>query len=247
MAQRRMLSLSVIDTDKFLDMPMSARLLYYELSMRADDDGFVSAPKKIVKLTGCAEDDLKTLITKNYLICFDSGVVVITHWKMHNYIPKDRYKKSIYQDEFQKIQLVDNTYCMVDSSTVYTECIQPVYKMDTQDRLGKDNIYIVEKNSTVAPLVITEIVDYLNEKTGFRYRATSKSTQNRIKARLAEGYTPEDFKTVIDSKAKEWGSDAQMRQYLRPDTLFSTKFESYLNNAECSTCDDDVFKGYLRL
>ena len=122
MAQRRMFNLAVIDTDKFNDMPISARLLYYELGMRADDDGFIASPKKIIKMVGCSEDDLKALIVKGFVICFESGVIVITHWKMHNYIQTDRYKKSIYQEERSKLNLSNNIYSLNDVSKVDTEC-----------------------------------------------------------------------------------------------------------------------------
>ena len=135
-----MFTLAVIDTDKFNDMPISARLLYYELGMRADDDGFVASPKKIVKMVGCSEDDLKSLIVKGFVICFDSGVIVITHWKMHNYIQNDRYRKSIYQEERSKLKLDDNVYSLSDISVMDTECIHVVSELDTQDRLGKDRL-----------------------------------------------------------------------------------------------------------
>ena len=91
MAERRMFAKTIIDSDAFLDMPISARLLYYDLSMRADDDGFVNSPKKIMRIVGASEDDLKVLITKKFIIPFDSGIVVIKHWKIHNYIAKDNY------------------------------------------------------------------------------------------------------------------------------------------------------------
>ena len=111
MAKRRMFSLDIIDTDVFMEMPQSSRLLYYELCMRADDDGFVSSPKKIMKTVGCSEDDFKVLITKQFIIPFDSGIVVIKHWKIHNYLRMDRYKETIYIDEKQQlIQEKNNAY-----------------------------------------------------------------------------------------------------------------------------------------
>ena len=140
MAQRRMFSLAVIDTDKFNDMSISARLLYYELGMRADDDGFIASPKKIVKMIGCSEDDMNLLILKGFVICFESGVIAITHWKVHNCIQKDRYHKSIYQDEFENLVLEDNVYTLIKKQTMDTECIQDVSIMDTQVRLGKDRL-----------------------------------------------------------------------------------------------------------
>jgi hypothetical protein len=96
MARRRMFSLDVVDTDLFLEMPASAQALYFHLGMRADDDGFVSSPKRILRSTGCAEDDLRLLIAKNFIIPFGSGVCVITDWKLNNYIRNDRYTPTIY-------------------------------------------------------------------------------------------------------------------------------------------------------
>ena len=99
MAKRRMFSMDIIDTDHFLDMPATTQLLYFHLSMRADDDGFVSSPKGIIKLIGASEDDMKLLIGKQFVIRFDSGICVIKHWKIHNYIKNDRYRETIYQEE----------------------------------------------------------------------------------------------------------------------------------------------------
>ena len=108
MAQKRMFSLSVVDTDKFLEMPISARLLYYELGMRADDDGFIGNWKKILLFTGLKEDDLKILIAKQFIILFDTGVIVIKHWRMNNYLQKDRTKPTIYQEELKQLGLDNN-------------------------------------------------------------------------------------------------------------------------------------------
>ena len=110
MAQRRMFSLHVVDTDKFLDLSVPARLLYYELGMHADDDGFVGNPKTIVRTIGCCYDDLEELISNEYLIRFDSGVVVIRHWKMNNYIQNDRYNQTVYLDEYDSLTLEGNIY-----------------------------------------------------------------------------------------------------------------------------------------
>ena len=98
-----MFAKTIIDSDAFLDMPMSARLLYYDLSMRADDDGFNNAPKKIMRTIGATTDDMNILIARKFVIPFDSGVVVIKHWKIHNYIAKDRYKETKYKEECFKL------------------------------------------------------------------------------------------------------------------------------------------------
>jgi hypothetical protein len=132
MAERRMFAKTIIDSDAFLDMPQSTQLLYFHLSMRADDDGFINNPKSIMRNTKCNEDDLKLLALKKFLIPFESGVVVIKHWKIHNYIAKDRYKETKYKEEKATLFL--------DENNAYTNCIQPVYELDTQVRLGKDRI-----------------------------------------------------------------------------------------------------------
>lgn len=132
MAERRMFSKSVIDSDCFLDMPLTAQALYFHLALRADDDGFINNPKSIMRNVCCKDDDLKMLIAKKFLIAFDSGIVVIRHWKIHNYIQKDRYKATIFSEEKSRLNL--------DENGVYTECIQNGYKLDTQVRLGEDSL-----------------------------------------------------------------------------------------------------------
>ena len=226
MAERRMFAKTIIDSDAFLDMPHSTQLLYFHLSMRADDDGFINNPKKIQRMVGCGDDDLKILITKNFIIPFESGVVVIKHWKIHNYIQADRYKATVYQEEKAMLQVKKNNgYTLLD-----TECIQDVSNVDTQVRLGKDSIdkdnINIKSDKPTKPYAV--IIDYLNEKVGSNFRANNKSTQQRINARLKEGYTVDDFKTVIDKMYAKW-KGTEYEEYLRPQTLFSTKFESYLN------------------
>lgn len=136
MAERRMFAKTIIDSDAFLDMPLSSQALYFHLSMRADDDGFINNPKKIQRMIGASDDDLKLLIAKRFIIPFDSGIVVIKHWKIHNYIQRDRYKETVYKDEKARLTLKDNNaYTLTD-----TPCIQNGYSLETQVRLGKDSI-----------------------------------------------------------------------------------------------------------
>ena len=99
MAERRMIAKSIIDSDAFLDMPPEARLLYYDLSLRADDDGFVDSPKKILRMVGVGEESMRALAAAGFVIPFASGVVVITHWRVNNYIRKDLYRETRYLDE----------------------------------------------------------------------------------------------------------------------------------------------------
>ena len=107
MADKRMFSKKVIDSDIFLDMPMSTQCLYFHLCMRADDDGFVDNPKKITRLVGGSEDDLKILLMKNFIIGFENGVIVIKHWRLHNWLRSDHYTPTIYQKEKEILELND--------------------------------------------------------------------------------------------------------------------------------------------
>lgn len=132
MAERRMFAKTIIDSDAFLDMPATTQLLYFHLAMRADDDGFINKPKAIMRNCRCNEDDMKLLIAKKFIIPFESGVVVVKHWKIHNYIAKDRYTETKYKEEKATL--------MLDENRAYTQCIQDVDKLETQDRLGKVSI-----------------------------------------------------------------------------------------------------------
>ena len=235
MAERRMFAKTIIDSDAFLEMPLSSQALYFHLSMRADDEGFLNNPKKIQRMIGASEDDAKLLIAKNFIIPFESGVVVIKHWKIHNYIQSDRFKPTVYREERAELMVKDNkAYTKiaenVEIPTMYPERIQ---NGDTgKVRLGKDSIGKDRLGNIYSPADAEQIIDYLNEICGTSYRANTRKTVDLIKARMNEGFTVEDFKTVIYKKAKQWKDDKIMCQYLRPITLFSPKFESYLNEKE---------------
>lgn len=176
MAERRMFSKSVIDSDTFLDMPLSAQALYFHLSMRADDDGFVNNPKKIQRMVGAGDDDCKILVAKKFIIPFESGIVVIRHWKIHNYIQKDRYKETVYLDEKAQIS-TDRTGAYV--SEPCPTCIQPVSKVETQVSIGKVSIGKVSRGETAenpppahassgkkkfVPPTLDEVAAYCNER-----------------------------------------------------------------------------------
>lgn len=140
MAEKRMFNKQLIDSDLFLEMPSTTQLLYFHLGMRADDEGFVDAPKKIIRAVGCSEDDLKLLIAKGFVICFNSGIIVITHWKMHNTVQKDRFKPTFYEAEKALLNIKSNKVYELKEPAVNeldTTCIQPVSNMETQIRLDK--------------------------------------------------------------------------------------------------------------
>ena len=229
MAQRRMFSKKIVETDFFMEMSPTAKLLYFYLNMSADDDGFVGNPKTIKLISGATDDDLKILIAKQFIIPFDSGVIVIKDWKIHNYIQKDRYNQTQYLDEKKQL--------LVEENGTYTKCIQDVSSLDTQvrlgkskDRLGKSNNTMSDKSDDVIPY--SEIISYLNEKAGRSFK-TTEAHKRFIKARWNEDYKLDDFKRVVDNKVADWtgktinGQPAE--KYLQPSTLFGTKFDNYLN------------------
>lgn len=108
MAERRMFAKSVIDSDLFLDMPPTTQMLYFHLAMRADDDGFINNPRRIQRMIGASDDDMRILIAKQFILTFENGVIVIRHWKLHNYIRKDMYHPTEYQAERQMLSLKNN-------------------------------------------------------------------------------------------------------------------------------------------
>lgn len=133
MAERRMFAKTIIDSDVFLEMPMSARLLYYDLAMRADDDGFINSPRKIMKFVGATNDDMNILIARKFIIPFDNGVVVIKHWRIHNYIRKDTYNETSYKEQKALLELDENKAYRLSNGF-------PVDGSLTQVRIGKDSI-----------------------------------------------------------------------------------------------------------
>lgn len=158
MAERRMFAKTIIDSDAFLDMPLSTQSLYFHLSMRADDDGFINNPKKIQRMIGASDDDLKLLLAKRFIIAFESGIVVIKHWKIHNYIQKDRYKETVYQEEKALLSVKDN-----NAYTMDTECIQSVSMLETQDRIGKeriDKVSIGKSKKRFSPPTLEDVQAY---------------------------------------------------------------------------------------
>lgn len=153
MARKRMFDLEIIDTDLFLEMPQSTQNLYFHLGMRADDDGFVSNPKKITKTIGANEDDLKVLFTKNFIIPFESGVIVIRHWKLNNYLRKDRYIETIYKEEKKMLTEDENgVYALVTEvgipnvNQMSTNGIPSIVK-NSIDKNSIDNISASDKSS----------------------------------------------------------------------------------------------------
>ena len=143
-----MFTQKIIDSDAFLDMPLSTQSLYFHLNMRADDDGFVNNPKKIVRMVGASEDDLKLLAVKRFIICFDNGVIVIKHWRMHNLLRKDRYTETQYVEQMKSLKIKENgAYTEADNDEVLSLDNQVATtwqpngnQVATQYSIGKDSI-----------------------------------------------------------------------------------------------------------
>lgn len=159
MAERRMFAKTIIDSDAFLEMPLSTQALYFHLSMRADDDGFINNPKRIQRMIGATEDDLKLLIAKSFVLVFESGVIVIKHWRINNYIRSDRYKSTVYTEEMGLLSVKDNgSYTLGIPTDNHT-----VYQMDTQVSIGKVSIDKDNKGRFTPPTV-EEVKAYCLER-----------------------------------------------------------------------------------
>ena len=255
MAHKRMFSKDITESDAFADMPLSTQALYFHLGMSADDDGFINNPKRIQRSIGASTDDLNLLLGKRFIIPFESGVVVIKHWRINNTVRSDRYCPTTYQEEFSKLELKANkAYRLKDDysdlvvSQMDTIGIPDAYLLDTQNRIEEDRI----EEDSIGTLSgkpdhsaqIREIVEYLNSVLGTNYKPTTKKTTSLIKARFNEGFTVDDFKSVIDTKSSDWRNDAKMAEYLRPETLFGTKFESYLQKGKAVSSRENAFAKY---
>lgn len=187
-----MFSLDIVDSDNFLDMPSSSRCLYYDLGMRADDDGFVN-PRKVIRLTNATEDDLKILIAKNYVLPFKSGVVVITHWKRNNHIRGDRYQPTMYQQE--KLQLTDDDSAyLIDAPVQHTDGMSLVIPSIGKVRLGKvSNIYV-------------DFIEYFNQSTKKRFKPNKNNVTNFDY--WSKQYTQEQMKVAIKlAMLDDWWKD----------------------------------------
>lgn len=227
MAERRMFTQKIIDSDAFLDMPLTTQALYFHLNMRADDDGFINNPKKICRMIGASEDDLKLLIAKRFVLAFEKGVIVIKHWRMHNLIRKDRYSPTQYEDEFMSLDIKDNgSYTekmpqiqgIEEYGNQMATSWQPVgNQMATQDRLGKDSIgeVSVGKSSIVKDSIgeKEEVKEEKNSTTNTckqvaalfnqicvsypSVQSLSEARKKAIKARF-KTYTLEDFEILFE-------------------------------------------------
>ena len=163
MANKRMFSMTIIDSDAFLEMPLSTQALYFHLCMRADDDGFVNNAKRIQRMVSCSEDDLKILIAKRFIIPFESGVVVIKHWKIHNYIQSDRYHPTTYIEERAMLGVKDNKAYTLDTECIQT-CIQDgnnLYSQNSIEESSKEEKRVVKHIRNQIPPTLEMVSEYV--------------------------------------------------------------------------------------
>lgn len=222
MAERRMFAKTIIDSDAFLDMPLSTQSLYFHLSMRADDDGFINNPKKIQRMVGCGDDDLKLLMAKRFILVFDSGVIVIKHWKIHNYIRNDRYKPTLYQEE--KAELAEKNS---KAYTFKTEAIESEnhlgipddnrmgYQMDTQVRLGKDRLVKDKKKNSVEP---SSTMPELFEKVWKTY--PKKTNKKKAREQFLKKFKTEEDLESFKKGYKDYLAYIKLNDWYHPQELF---------------------------
>lgn len=227
MAQKRMFDKRVVESDKFTDLPNSSKALYFIAGMSADDKGFFQ-PRRLQKMHGFSDDDFKILIAKGYFIPFESGVIVITDWNKNNWLDSRRITETEYVDELNLLKLINERYELENSTN------DTAKQMLSQNRIEEnriDNKYMSSE--------IDEIIDYLNQPDTDEpirsFKKTSKSTRSKITARFKDGFTVDDLKDVIFFKYNQWvkkpvkfTNGMMSDTYYRPDTLFSTHFENYL-------------------
>lgn len=213
MAERRMFAKTIIDSDAFLDMPLSTQSLYFHLSMRADDDGFINNPKKIQRMVGCADDDLRVLIAKNFIIPFESGIVVIKHWRIHNYLRSDRYKETVYTAEKAMLTVKENNAYTLTGQVGIPSGIPNGYQMDTQVRLGQDRLgqdSKEEKRKRFTPPTVDEVSAYCRERNN-----------NIDPQHFVDYYAARGWELKPGQKVKDW--QACVRTWEKRDNITPMK------------------------
>lgn len=231
MAERRMVSKTIMQTQKFLRLPLETQALYVHLVINSDDDGIVEA-FPVVRMIGASEDSLGLLVIKQFIKPLNQDMVYfITDFNEQNKIRPDRHKPSIHRDlAIQQLGLEVDGSRLVEPGKVVLEIKEECQTVDGQvtdkcpHSIGKDSI----GKDSIDNIPYKEIIDYLNLRTGKNYRATIQKNKALIKARWSEGYQLDDFKQVIDNMVKNWHGTEYVK-YLRPETLFGTKFDGYLN------------------
>ncbi len=210
-----MFSKTVVDSDDFMELPLSSQALYFHLGMEADDEGFLNCAKKVLRMVGCSNDDFKLLIAKGFLIPFESGVVVIRHWNENNSIRKDRFNQTAFIEEKNQLVLSGNVYnvnqmttiCQPNANQVTTKCQPSDNHLPTQVKLSKDKISKDKiSNSIDAKASITETLNSDDEEL-----IQTVIEWVEYKKEKRQGYKPTGLKsllTQIKNNVERYGSDA---------------------------------------
>lgn len=207
MAERRMFAKTIIDSDAFLDMPLTTQALYFHLSMRADDEGFINNPRKISRMIGCSDDDLRLLLAKKFILAFDSGVIVIKHWKIHNYIRNDRFKETVYKDERLSLDIKDNgAYTIRQPGDNHASTIgipsdnHASYQMETQDSIGK---YSVVEAST--EIVKDNINNSLFLDSAETFQKSPENVENSVERTTLESHMSSEWHEQMADRLEKLG------------------------------------------
>lgn len=232
MAEKRMFSMKICDSDAFLDMPLSSQCLYFHLNMRADDDGFVGNPRRIQKLVGTSEDDLKLLIMKKFLLIFENGVIVIKHWKMHNTIQNDRRKETSYQDELMQLTVKkDKSYTFAKSEEIESEtiCIQNAsIDLGLDLDLGLEIVKDIVGKSRFTPPTLKEVESYIKAQ-GYDMDAS----------RFVDFYQSKGW-MVGKNKMKDWQAAVRNWSKDKPKAKGRVELVTHYPTMETSDFDEDA-------
>lgn len=204
MANKRMFSIDVTETDSFLEMPLTAQALYFHLAMRGDDDGFVSNPRSIMRVTGCSENDLKTLVESGYIITFRSGVIVISDWKVNNYLRGDRYKPTTFQNELSMLtETANKRYVLGSDSQRSTVGIPDDSQMETQYSIEKNRAVVDTAADSRTDSCLAEIVQHFEQVIGIFPRSALDKLQRYCDSIPAEVIC-KAFDEAAESGHRSW-------------------------------------------
>ena len=240
MANRRMFSVDIVCTDKFLEMPASSQALYLQLGMKADDDGFVSAPKQITRMTNASEDDFRILVSKGYIIPFDSGVIVIKDWKVNNYLRRDRYTETRHLKEKSVLEIVNDVYVISDklnsaSGSGIPDGNRVVSQVDTQVRIGKVNDNICSPEPDERETDFKKIYAIYPKKQGRTKAYTNYCSW--LKGRTVNGKrrkltNKEIYLAVYRYVEQKKAEGAELEFYKNFDTLMGNQLLDYVEDPE---------------
>ena len=229
MARRRMMSLQIAGSDAFLDLPLTSQCLYFHLCLRADDDGFIDNYKQIMRLIGAAEDDFKLLLAKRFLLAFDNNIFVVKHWWIHNTMQKDRYHKTVYQDEYKLLKIKENQAYSFNDNKMITECYQNDNNLITETKLNKTKLNKLNNISVCkfVPPTLEEVKAYCSEK-GYSIDCE----------RFIDFYTSKGW-MVGKNKMKDW--KASVRTWVKSSKpIANSKTDSKKENARV----EEMFKRF---